>query len=143
MATAAIAQERTSSETSLHDWLKRLLEQTAAAFGKTGKLTELECEAHLRAWADLVHKVGRLRFERGLQRAISRSEFFPRLGAIESHVSTDVKLIGKVDPECRACRGSGWERVFSGRTVCGKPVDLKVGAVQRCACYSVEAMGER
>ncbi len=137
--------DKTSSETSLHAWLKKLLEQTAAAFGKTGKLTELECESHLRAWADLVHKVGRLRFERGLQRAISRSEFFPRLGAIEAHVSSDVKLVGKLDPKCPACRGTGWERVFSGRTVGaegrqGRPVDPKIGAVRRCRCFTkVEA----
>ena len=135
--------DRTSSQTSSHAWLKNLLEQTAAAFGKTGKLTELECESHLRAWADLAHKVGRPRFEKALQAAISRSEFFPRVGAIESHVPTAVKQAAKVDPQCPACEGTGWERVFSGRTVGNNPVDPKQAAVRRCSCYTVEAMGER
>jgi hypothetical protein len=112
-----------------------LLEQTASAFGKTGKLTALEVESHLRGWAELANKFGRMRFERGLQIAIARSEFFPRLGAIESHIPSDVKLIGKVDPYCPACEGMGWEQVFVGKTIAGHAVDPKVGAVRRCSCW--------
>jgi hypothetical protein len=41
-------------------------------------------------------------------------EFFPRLGAIESHIPTDVKLVRKVDPQCqRATEVDGSESEFS------------------------------
>jgi hypothetical protein len=127
---------------SLTAWLMNLVEQTAAAYGK--KITALEVESHLRAWAELVHKVGRTHFEKGLQVAISRSQFFPRVGVIESHIPSG-KLIGKPDPDCKKCDGTSWERVFTGMTagsegLPGRPVD-KVGAVRRCVCWrKVEAI---
>jgi hypothetical protein len=129
----------------LHAWLKRLLEQTTAAFGKMGKLTELEAESHLRAWMDLAKRYGRFRFERALQAAIARSEFFPRVGAIESHIPSAVRLVANMDDQCGSCHGTGWERIFQGRTIGGEgrrgnPIDRKAGAVRRCSCWNkVEA----
>ena len=140
METAMVQSDRMSSPTSLHVWLKRLLEQTAAAFGKAGKMTELEVESHFRAWLDVANKYGRVRFERGLQAAIARAEFFPRVGAIESHIPSDVRLIVSLDEQCPRCHGSGWERVRQGKTVGvegrrGNPIDAKTGAVRRCSCW--------
>jgi hypothetical protein len=135
MATATTTPKLSGRQSNAS--LGTLLEETARAFGK--KLTDLEAEAHLEAWAKLERAVGRSRFESGLKLAIAESEYFPKLQQIASRVP-DVKLVGKIDSACPACGGSGWERVFVGRTIGGHPVDARTGAVRRCCCWrKVEA----
>jgi hypothetical protein len=122
-----------------------LLEQTIAAFGRTGKITPLEAEAYLESWAGLVRKFGRQRLEKALKRAIAESQFFPKLEAITSRIPSGMKLIGVADPDCAKCVGTSWELVFEGLTVGpedrpGRPVDRTLGAVRRCRCWrKVEA----
>jgi hypothetical protein len=142
MATT-IADRPTSSGPLQSEWLGRLLEDTARAYGKN--LNSLEAEAHLEAWSGLVKKIGRPHFEKALKRAIAESQFFPKLEQISSRIPSGLKLIGVTDPNCKKCEGSSWERVFTGLTVGaegrpGKPVDPRLGAVKRCGCWrKVEA----
>lgn len=140
MATAAATMQtspKSSGRQQTESRLEELLDQTASAFGK--RLSPIEAEAHLQAWARLDKKFGRSRFEEGLKRAIAEVQFFPRLEQIESRVP-EAKLIGRTDLQCPACEGTGWERVFAGLTVGGEDrrgnsVDPKLGAVRRCACW--------
>jgi hypothetical protein len=137
MATA-IADRPISFGPQQSEWLGRLLEDTARAYGKN--LNSLEAEAHLEAWSALVRKIGRPHFEKALKRAIAESQFFPKLEQISSRIPSGLKLIGVVDLNCKKCDGTGWERIFTGYTVgaegrAGKPVDLRLGAVKRCSCW--------
>jgi hypothetical protein len=139
-ATAAVIQaKQKSSGRQPIDSLANLLEQTAQAFSK--KLTPLEAEAILQSWTRLQRRFGRSAFESGLKCAIAELRFFPKLQELESRIPR-VKLVGTVDPNCKVCEGTGWERFFGGLTVgnpdTGKrnPVDPKIGAVRRCQCWA-------
>jgi hypothetical protein len=120
--------------------LNQLLEDTATSFNK--RLSAFEAEAHLEAWKKLERKVGRPRFLQALKAAVAACEFFPRLEQIASRVP-NTKQVGRIDYNCRDCAGTGWKRVFDGKTRGGEdgighPIDEKTGAVLRCNCYRVE-----
>jgi hypothetical protein len=135
MGAAAITQKLLGQQQK--DSISNLLSECAAAFGK--KLAPLEAEAYIGAWSKLAVRVGRMRVEAAVKRAIAELQYFPKLEQLESRIP-NVHLIGRADDQCRICGGTGWEYTFEGFT-CGSddgkknPVHKKIGAVRRCVCW--------
>src|SRR5947209_2444990 len=115
------------SQTPLNVWVQTLLEQAAAAFGKADRMTQLEADSHLEAWASLASRVGRVRFEKGLKSAISECEFFPKVGQTESRLPRGgAKRKGVAEADCSDCDGTGFRLT--------NPAERRFS---RCPCWSV------
>src|SRR5205823_2490206 len=111
-------------------WLISLLEQAAASFGRSERMTQLEADAYLTAWANLAKRVGRVRFEKALHRAVAECEFFPNMPQIESRVPNDVKLVGQSDASCPECRGTSF-----------RLVNIAERRYGRCGCWATVECG--
>ena len=127
----------------LETWVLKLLTQTKAAFPRASEMNELEAQAHLEAWNDIIRHSSRERFEVAIRRCIAELTFFPKREEIEARIPSLDRLVGRADENCKDCGGTGWTRVHAGKSIgwvseCQRrrsDLSPKCSGVMRCACW--------